>query len=223
MEALILYFVLFFPGVYTSAFTVVESIQFSIFRELARTITYSIPALALVLYLSREKKGVNGLLMLKDPPEPLSLKPGKKDFISFGICFPGLIIISFFVSFLAWAFSFFFGFPPPPRIEGPSNLIGYLVLIISCLGTGYLEETYFRYYLLTKLKKSIPNTHVRIAFSTLLFSLCHVYAGPWGFLNAVLAGIFLSAIFVRSKSLHGISFAHAAYNYFVYIMSNFVF
>jgi len=56
-----------------------------------------------------------------------------------------------------------------------------------------------------------------------LFSLCHVYEGPWGILNAVLAGIILSLLFIRFRSLHGIAWAHGAYNIFVYTMGNFNF
>jgi membrane protease YdiL (CAAX protease family) len=94
-------------------------------------------------------------------------------------------------------------------------------MILSCLGTGYLEESYFRYYLLIKLEIPVPNAAMRAALSTALFSLCHMYEGPWGILNAVIAGLFLSALFVRFRSLHGVALAHAFYNMFVYVMGNF--
>jgi membrane protease YdiL (CAAX protease family) len=62
---------------------------------------------------------------------------------------------------------------------------------------------------------------IRVLFSTVLFSLCHIYEGPWGILNAVLAGIFLSVLFNRYRSIHGIAWAHAAYNMFVYTIGIF--
>ena len=55
-----------------------------------------------------------------------------------------------------------------------------------------------------------------VVISTLLFSSCHVYEGPWGFLNAALSGSVLALVFLRFRSLHGISIAHALYNILVY-------
>ena len=147
------------------------------------------------------------------------IRPGKQDIISFGIGIPGLIGISFFVSFLAFLLSGFLGISSPPKVEGPSNAAGFIILGISCLFTGYLEESYFRYYLLTRLEMAVPKIPLRIAASTVLFSLCHIYEGPWGILNAVLAGVFLSVLFVKYRSIHGLAWAHGAYNLFVYSMS----
>jgi len=210
MEALILYFVLFFPGVYSSGPLGAETIPFSLLRELSRTITYSLPSLALLWYLITDKKGFSSLN---------EIKPRKPDLVSLGIGLPGLIIISLIISLLAYLFSQFLGIPTPPKVEGPATVAGFIVLFFSCLGTGYLEESYFRFYLLTRLETAVPNIVLRIAASTLLFSLCHAYEGPWGILNSVLAGVFLSILFLRYRSLHGIAWAHAAYNFFVYSMS----
>jgi membrane protease YdiL (CAAX protease family) len=60
-----------------------------------------------------------------------------------------------------------------------------------------------------------------VVFSTFLFSLCHIYEGPGGFINSILAGILLSALFIRYRSLHGVAWAHGAYNIFVYVMGMF--
>jgi membrane protease YdiL (CAAX protease family) len=106
-------------------------------------------------------------------------------------------------------------------------------MVVSCLGTGYLEESYFRYYLLSKLddiideasykaNASLPRVIMTVCFSTFLFSVCHIYEGPWGIVNSSLAGALLSALFIRFKSLHGIAWAHGAYNIFVYVMGNFI-
>jgi len=209
MEVLILYFVLFFPGVYYSGFTAAEIIPFSMLRELSRTLTYSIPSIALLWYIITDKKGFTSLE---------KIRPRKPDLVSFGIGLPGLIVISLFVSLLAFIFSRYMGLATPPKIEGPSSVMGFVVLVFSCLGTGYLEESFFRYYLLTRLETVVPKMALRIALSTLLFSLCHMYEGPWGLLNSVLAGVFLSVLFIRYRSIHGIAWAHGAYNLFVYTM-----
>ena len=218
MEPLILYFVLFFPGVYNIPFSgaipLSESIHFSIFRELGRTITYTLPSLALIWYLISDRRGFTAFA---------GERPKKTDIFSLSIGIPGLILIGLGISFLVLHFPDYQGLTPPPRVEAPAGGIGWAVMAVSCLLTGYLEESFFRYYLITFLERQIPNAVIRIALSTLLFSACHIYEGPWGILNAVLAGIFLSILFVRYRSLHGIACAHGCYNIFVYIMGIFSF
>ena len=213
MEALILYFVLFFPGVYYTGASGGETIPFSTLREISRTLTYTVPSLALLWYLITDKKGFSALKIEK---------PGKPDYLSFAAGMPGLMAISLLISLLAHFLSPYLSLSVPLKIMGPTDTLGFIVLVFSCLSTGYLEESYFRYYLLTKLEYSVPKTGMRIALSCFLFSLCHVYEGPWGVLNAVAAGILLSALFIRYRSLHGIAWAHGAYNMFVYIMSQII-
>ena len=213
MEALILYFVLFFPGISALPFSWVntDTIPFSILRELSRTLTYTVPALALLWYLITDKKGLRALN---------TKKPRLKDLLPFIIGLPGLILIGLGISFLITLLPVSSGLTPPPKVEPPINITGYLVMFLACLGTGYLEESYFRYYLLTKFEGILPRPEFRIILSTVLFSLCHIYEGPWGILNSVLAGILLSVLFIRFKSIHGIAWAHGSYNIFVYIMGN---
>ncbi|MDR1949246.1 MAG: CPBP family intramembrane metalloprotease [Spirochaetaceae bacterium] len=50
----------------------------------------------------------------------------------------------------------------------------------------------------------------------ILFSLCHLYEGFWGVLNALFAGVLLALVFRRYRSLHGIAWAHGLYNAFIY-------
>jgi membrane protease YdiL (CAAX protease family) len=103
-------------------------------------------------------------------------------------------------------------------MEAPGTLVSWLVLTASSLGTGYLEESYFRAYLHTRLREAGLGPLKSTALSAILFALCHFYEGPWGALNALLAGIFLSLLFLRYKSLHGLAWAHGAYNIFVYLL-----
>ena len=215
MEMLLLYFVLFFPGV--SAFPItdmaIEPITFSLMRELGRTLTYTIPSFALLWYIISEKKGFEALI---------DEKPRWEDFIPFALGFPALAAIGFGISFLVTLFPVGNMLPLPPKIDAPGNLAGYAVMVISCLGTGYLEESYFRFYLLGKFENHFPNPLYGIILSTIMFSVCHIYEGPWGIINSALAGILLSILFIRYKSLHGIAWAHSAYNILVYVMGNFI-
>ena len=201
MEALILYLVLFFPGVGNAYFN-------TTLGELGRIFAYVIPSLALIWFLISDR---NGFSALKKE------KPNKSDLLSFFICLPALVILSLGITFLANLVLQNIESSLPPALNRPENLYGWIILFISCIGTGYLEESYFRFYLLTKMEAQITKKALRVIFSTLLFSICHVYAGPWSILNAALAGTFLSVIFLRFRSLHGIALAHGLYNFAVYL------
>jgi membrane protease YdiL (CAAX protease family) len=190
--------------------TIAEAIPFSSYRELSRTLGYTIPALALLWYLILEKKSL--------PRAEERIKPGLRDVYPLLIGFPCLVLIGLGISLMMAKFS---PIPIPPRVEGPVNALGWTAMAFSCLGTGYLEESYFRYYLLTKLKETVSLRWVRVFVSTAFFALCHVYEGPWGVLNALLAGILLAVLYERCKSLHGVALAHGAYNAFVYTMGSF--
>jgi membrane protease YdiL (CAAX protease family) len=214
LEPLILYFVLFFSGISgpvpVEAGLPVDNIPFLPFRELNRTLSYSVPALALLWYLILEKKSLK--------PAENRLKPGVRDIYPFLLGFPCLVLTGLGISLLINRFS---PFSLPPRIEAPSNALGWTVMAFSCLGTGYLEESYFRFYLLEKLEVVSPCRWIGIFLSVFFFSLCHIYEGPWGILNACLAGFILAVLYERFRSLHGIALAHGAYNAFVYVMAAF--
>jgi membrane protease YdiL (CAAX protease family) len=111
------------------------------------------------------------------------------------------------------------GAPAQPRIETPGALVPWLVLTAASFGAGYLEESYFRAYLAIRFAEAGLGPLKGTVISAVLFSLCHLYEGPWGVLNAFLAGIFLSLVFLRKKSLHGLAWAHGAYNIAVYMLS----
>ncbi|MCL2008326.1 MAG: CPBP family intramembrane metalloprotease, partial [Treponema sp.] len=181
---------------------------FSITLTLSRIIAYTLPALALLWFVVLDKN---------DLPFLLKKKPDKPDLLTFTIGLAGLVTIGFSISIILMIISRYYGLPIPPRVSSPDNLIGNLVMILSCLGTGYLEETFFRYYLLIKYENHSMTS--KIIFSTLLFSLSHAHDGPWGIINAMLASIFLSLLFLRYRSLHGIALSHGFYNIFVYTIS----
>ena len=181
-------------------------ITFSVNRELARIFLYNIPSFALIWYLMLQKKNLRawGLGF-----------PGRKDFFSLLVTFPGLVLIGLAISLISPLFT---DLPPGPGIGAPENFAGWAVMLFACISTGYLEESFFRFYLL-----AIPGgpgmKPGRLVFvSTLLFSLCHAYEGPWGILNAVLAGTFLAQVFLHHRSLHGIALAHGFYNAVVYAL-----
>ena len=185
-----------------------EIIPFSTLSELTRLFSYTIPALALLWYLILEKKSL-----------PLSLNElglKKEDAVSLAWGFPGLVLAGVLITFtMKTVYQ-----ETPIGVEAPDSAAGWAMMIISCISTGYLEESFFRFYLLKKLEDWVPFRPARVIFAVLLFALCHGYEGPWGILNAVIAGILLSVLFERYRSLHGIAWAHGLYNAFVYALSS---
>ncbi|MDR0601166.1 MAG: CPBP family intramembrane metalloprotease [Treponema sp.] len=203
IEPLILYFVLFLSGsVFPASFP--EFASFTLSAELTRIFLYNIPSLALIWYLLLRSKSLREWGV---PP------PGRRDIPPLAAAFPGMVLTGFTVSVVS---SFFPGIPESIRIESPEGIPEWLVMIFSCLSTGYLEESFFRFYLHRRLEDYGVGQGRIVLVSVLLFSICHIYEGPWGCLNAVLAGFLLSFVFIRFRSLHGIALAHGLYNIFVY-------
>jgi membrane protease YdiL (CAAX protease family) len=171
---------------------------------------WKIPALVLFL-----------LLLGKSPEGKTALFQGAvfrpaRDFRALALCFPALLLPGYFISFLA-AFS---GFPPFP-VPLPGSALAWAVVVIASLSTGYLEEAYFRVYLPAQCAHF--GLFAGFWFPILLFSLCHIYEGLWGFINAFLAGFFLSLVYRKTLSLHGIALAHGFYNISVFLMAALVF
>jgi membrane protease YdiL (CAAX protease family) len=207
IELCILYVVLFLPATLPGNAPADGPPGFSVTGELVRIFLYNIPSLALVWYLLlKHKPGT------MTRPEP----PGRKDLIPFLCAFPSLALIGFSIASAAPVFS---ELPPAGAIAVPLTLPAWIILPISCLSTGYLEESFFRYYLLSKRGELRLGASQSILFSALLFALCHIYEGPWGFLNAALSGIVLAFVFVRYRSLHGIALAHGLYNICAYAVA----
>jgi membrane protease YdiL (CAAX protease family) len=203
IEPLILYAVLFFR---ISAGSVLpgSEVEFSATAELARIIAYNIPSLALVWYL---------LLRVKSLKEWGISLPGKKDLLPIALALPALVFIGLTITIVS---RLFFEMPSGSRFLPPQGFFPWSILVISCISTAYLEESFFRFYLLSKREEMGLGPHRAALLSTLLFSVCHIYEGPLGFLNAALSGIVLAFIFLRFRSLHGIALAHALYNVLVY-------
>jgi len=180
---------------------------FSALGELDRLVFYTLPGVALLAYLALAK----GSLPKKRLP-----RFSKGDIPSLILGFPGLALMGLLTSLGGAAFEGPGGFQ---GFEPPANWPGWVILFLSCLGTGCLEESFFRFYLFRKLEIPLQGEWKSIIFSSLLFAVCHVYEGPWGAFNALCAAFLLSFLYLRTKSLPGIAAAHGFYNLFVYIFT----
>jgi len=207
IEAVILYILIFLSGT-AAQFTGTQAQTggFPVIGEIARLILFYIPALALVWYM-----------MLRTwKLEYWVLRPGKKDIICGLITLPCLLIIGLEIAFLS---SNTGSSISQTTAQPPSSVLGWTVLIFSCILSAYLEESYFRFYLISRRQELNLNPTSALALSTALFSICHISGGPWSFLNAALCGAFLGFMFLKYNSFHGIAAAHGLYNIASYILS----
>jgi len=207
IEAIILYIVLFFSG---SAAQItggtVQATAFSAPAEIYKIILYCIPSLALIWYL----------LIRSWKLEYWVVKPGRKDLISGLITFPCLLVIGITIAFISLYVGAAAG---QSAFFSPSTASDWIILSLSCFFIAYLEESFFRFYLLNKRKEMNLSSASALTLSVALFSVCHIYEGPWGFLNAAISGTLLGFMYLRYNSLHGIAIAHGLYNICVYILN----
>ncbi len=135
------------------------------------------------------------------------LKPDKKDFFQTVKIIIGLIVIGFAMSGLM---NLVLG----THTEGIHipGLLSWMIITVNCVSTGYMEESYFRVYLLNRLTLSGISQNKALVSSCLLFAVCHVYQGPAGLLTSFLAGLFLSHEYIKKRSVHAIALGHGLYN-----------
>jgi membrane protease YdiL (CAAX protease family) len=206
IEAFILYTLFFFP----SHVEPPTLITFSVYKELFRVFIYNIPAFLLVIYL------LNGKNFYEKAEMSVSPRQNLQSLLTFSAALPILCVISLCTSAAA---GFFSTSTPALTLEKPSHAVEWLVLSFSCLTTGLLEETFFRVYLPKRFSGTGADLGKAFLFSTALFAFSHLYEGPWGVANAFLAGLFLCAIFAKTKNLAGIVAAHGVYNLLIYAVS----
>jgi membrane protease YdiL (CAAX protease family) len=197
-EPVLLFFVIFFaPAAAVSPLPEAGAELERAFQEIQRSLFFRLPAFLLILRLA---------------DKPIRLRPGSRDLWCGLLAFLSLAAAGFGFSLAAQLSGLF----PAPPFAAPESAAAWIAAILSSLSSGYLEESYFRVYLLTRLSKAGTGVRETAAVSALLFGFCHIYEGPWGAANAVLAGLILSVFFMRYRVLHGIALAHSFYNIFVY-------
>jgi membrane protease YdiL (CAAX protease family) len=92
-------------------------------------------------------------------------------------------------------------------------------ILVLCLITGYWEEGLFRLYFLTICGRAGIRNLFSVLVSSLVFAFCHSYEGIPGMVNAGIAGILLSIIYLKTGSYHGLALAHAVYNMLAYMLA----
>jgi len=207
IEAFILFIVIFFSQTVFGLLSghSIDSAPFSISALIFNIFIYSIPSLLIIWFLLYRKKKAEYRLT----------KPGKNDLFSGFIAFPALIFTGITVSIIsALTNSASTEAPIPP----PSSAAGWVILCIFCLLSAYLEESFFRFYLLSKKDEFKLPPPAALAISAALFGICHIHDGLFGSLNALLAGLLLGVIFLKYRTIHGIAAAHGLYNITAFVL-----
>ena len=211
IEAFILYILIFFSQTLFRGFSSgidtarqADAAAFSIPSLILIIFVYCIPSLILIWFL----------LYRRRKPEYCVKKPGKNDLFSGLISLPCLLTIGVTVSLI----SVLTGAAPEQPLPSPASATGWITLCVFCLISACLEESFFRFYLLSKKEELNLNAPLALTVSAILFGICHICDGLWGLINALLAGLFLGIMFLRYKTLHGITLAHGLYNITAFVL-----
>lgn len=95
---------------------------------------------------------------------------------------------------------------------GRPGLAALLLLPLSCLGTGYSEELFFRCFAPQSLEAAgFPLPAAQLA-SACVFGLSHLGQGLFGALIACIYALLLSFFRKRGSSLHSLALGHAVYD-----------
>ena len=127
-----------------------------------------------------------------------------------------LCLTGFLVSLAA----FLSGFSPSAEIPAPDGINQWTAIIFLSLGTGFLEEAFFRVYLPQRILEVKNNPKIAYLISAFVFAVCHAGDGLWAVINALLAAGVLSVVYIKSSSFLGIALAHGFYNILVFFLTS---
>jgi membrane protease YdiL (CAAX protease family) len=80
------------------------------------------------------------------------------------------------------------------------------------VSVGYVEELFFRAYLIERLGQLGRPRGQAVAIAAVMFSVGHGYQGWAALVFALLAGAALGALWLRRRRLIGFAAGHALYN-----------
>jgi len=212
-EPLLLFLIIFFPGYILQNS---ESIDADLFNNPSLNIVYlmtTLPQTILVAYLILQDKSNDRLRFgLTIPLKRDFLKA----FIALGQIFMALIPLYLLGSLLMtqgiisdyaaveWKFTNYSIIP---------------LVFITCLSTGYLEEIYFRSYLISKGEVAGVSKWPLLLGINFLFAAGHLYQGVMGFIVTFGIGMVLSLVFIKRRNIHIIALGHGYYNFLILLIS----
>ena len=100
-----------------------------------------------------------------------------------------------------------------------SSLVWIPILVVTLLTVGYVEELFFRTYLIFRFRQLGLDRLKTVVLSALLFSVGHGYQGAVALFFAFVAGLILGALWYRHPHLHAFAVGHTLYNVTALVIS----
>jgi uncharacterized protein len=201
IEPILIFSALFLPG-YLGQGGDVDGSLFNSVRYDLIYIVHGTAQFALILYIMLNRPGRDPSIFRMRRPEPADLPAALTAFLLIWVAVIPVMLIGGLMEQSA----------RPVTWSLDSVAILPLVLVV-CLVTGYVEELFFRAYLLTVLETSGVPAVSAVAASSLLFAAGHLYQDIPGFIATGLIGVILSLHYLRKRSLHAVAWAHGLYNF----------
>lgn len=211
----LIYFVLFFPSIVVQFLQPIDVFQlFNAPHIMIKKILLDLILIALFLLLI--------LRVLKETPKEAKLHfPQPINILWIFFILIAAIGISSLFSFLSQLFPLSAFLEKKAIIEKPSfQLRNPLLIMLLLLTSAYMEELFFRGYLLDSLKKELPLPRA-VAVSSLLFSLGHANQGFWGIPATFCLGILFCIVKEKIQNLHIVAISHWIYNGIVVFLKSF--
>ncbi len=80
--------------------------------------------------------------------------------------------------------------------------------VLAAGANGFAEELVMRAYFIPRLEKRLRSTLAAIVITSVVFGLYHIYQGVWAASFTVVTGLILGWVFVRTRKLWPVFFAH---------------
>lgn len=101
--------------------------------------------------------------------------------------------------------------------DGP---VRAMMLGAMMLSVAWVEELFFRGYLLLRIRQFGASPFVAVVASALLFSVGHGYQGIPALVFAFSAGLFLGILWIRRPGIVSFTLGHGAYNIVALLLVN---
>lgn len=202
----LIYFALFFPSIIIQFFQPSDVYQiFNTPHIMIKKILLDLILITLFLLLI--------FRVLKETPKEAKLHfPLPKNILWIFFILVVAIGISSLFSFLSQLFPLSAFLEKKVPIEKTSfQLQNPFLIMLLLLTSAYMEELFFRGYLLDSLQKELLFPHAMV-ISSLLFSLGHLNQGFWGIPATFCLGVLFCIMKERSQNLHIVAISHWLYN-----------
>lgn len=107
----------------------------------------------------------------------------------------------------------------PPIGAGDPPGIRTLILVPTMVVIAYVEELFFRVYLLTRFRQARLKTYLAVGGTALLFALGHGWQGTEAIVFSFFAGVGLGLVWVTKRRFHPLALGHALYNLAAFLIT----